>query len=105
MKRKKNIEINPDCLSGIAMVAVIVPWIILNGWILQTLWGWFVVPLFGLDALPLAGAIGIKLVGSIFTHRNSNKGDDTGWKSIMSSLTTTGLVLLTGFIVHSFWPI
>lgn len=49
---------------------LLLPMVLLEGWVLTKLWVWFVVPLFGLPALGVWSAAGIALVVGLLTHQD-----------------------------------
>jgi hypothetical protein len=88
------------------MVAAVVE-ILLKGWVLTFLWEWFAVPL-GLPPLGVAHAIGLAALVGLLTHQVSNCQSedkdisDAVGRWIGSGLIGPFLVLLIGYIVHSF---
>ena len=53
----------------LAFTIVAVPSILLNGYVLATLWQWFIVAMFNAPALTIAQAIGISTVCSLLTYQ------------------------------------
>ena len=104
MKKSNKIEINTDCLSVIAMVLMIIPVMLFGGWSFHLMWGWFIVPLFGLSSLSIVAAMGILLTTSLVIGSKSSKNDDV-WHDLLTRLFVVGIILLSGFILHTFWPV
>lgn len=51
---------------------VMLPLVLLEGWVLTKLWAWFVVPVFGLPSLGILAAAGIALVAGLLTHQDAD---------------------------------
>ncbi len=51
----------------VAMVVLVVPMALLNGWVVMLLWEWFIVPVTNLRVLVFGEALGVSLVISYMT--------------------------------------
>ena len=98
------------CLFVILSIFMVIPLItIFRGFVLQKLWLWFMIP-FGLSEIGLAHALGLSVLIGLFTGSGSTKKDKNSdgpdyeglANSIGTSLLTSTLVLLMGWIFHCF---
>jgi hypothetical protein len=104
MKEKEEVTTETIFLMILAL-ALIVPGIILTGYVLTILWGWFVTPAFGLAVPSIPIMLGLSLIVGYMTHqtpavednRTANKIFMTG---IMNSLGRPLLYLGIGYIIH-----
>lgn len=90
-------------LVGIVLFVLAV---VVDGFVLTYLWGWFLVPL-GLVQIGMAHAIGVSILVSYLTHQTNNSDDNddaskTFWTMIITSFCKSGLVMLMGYVAHSF---
>ena len=75
---------------------------IVRGFVLSYLWTWFLVP-FGLPEIGVAWAIGLSMIVAYLTHEGAYTGPaDEAWGKFAGSLFSPFLLLLFGYIVHSF---
>ena len=58
-------------LLGVAWVIAI----LVEGFVLKTLWGWFVTRVFGIEPISIAAAIGLALIVGFFQPRQARKFD------------------------------
>lgn len=90
-------------LTGVALL--------LDAFVLKTLWGWFIVPQFDVAALSLGIAAGIILIASHLTFQVSavdtdylddlmNGDSDENIRRQVFAVLITLTVLILGFIVH-----
>lgn len=56
-----------DLIISIIFIILIIPMIILNGFVISTLWDWFVVPIFGFQSLTIPQALGLGLISTYLT--------------------------------------
>jgi len=75
--------------------------ILINGFVLKYLWGWFMVPL-GIVQIGIAHAIGITVIVGYLTQRDSKVNMDGFIERLVSVAIASLLILLIGYIVHSF---
>lgn len=88
------------------LVGLIVIDALIRGFVLSYLWLWFVVPL-GVSEIGIAHAIGLATVVGMLTTNTSSSSDDSKDTSgiigtVIGHLLGPFLVLLIGYIVHSF---
>lgn len=92
-------------LAAFAVVSIVAN-VIIDGWVLSTLWGWFISPLFGLPSLSIPTAIGIALFVGLITKKVETTSDEelsNSIKSIIARVLFYPLtVLLIGWIVKLF---
>jgi hypothetical protein len=86
--------------QAVAWVALIVGNLVLDGWVLKTLWGWFVVPRFSLAPLNITSAIGLSLVIGLVTYQYN--GHDSSKERVAWSVAMPVLLLVVGWCVHLF---
>lgn len=55
---------------------LIVPSMLFNGWVLQTLWLWFLVPAFRFPAITIWTAIGIRVIAGLLTSYSWPSDED-----------------------------
>lgn len=104
MRRGDRPSVGEYLLGGLIVlavyVAITVPFILWNGFVLQRLWAWFAVPL-GAPAITMSIAVGLNILASFLTARVPRK--DTDWQRIITfAVIYPAVALLTGYIVHLF---
>ena len=90
-------------LVAVVFAAVLIPLMMLRGFVLCKLWLWFIVPL-GLHPISYVHAMGISIIIGMLTE-NANAATKDHDKPIMGILTPFIAILLAwgvGAIVHSF---
>ena len=104
-------------LSGVAAVAfIIVPALILDGWVISILWGWFAVETFSLPTLTIVQCIGVAFLLRYLAHSRGNKmseviADSVAnkeqkrtklYRDISSAYIIPIVTLGFGWIIHQF---
>lgn len=88
---------------GFCAAAVVV--MLVNGFVLATLWGWFVVPVFGAPPLTIFQAIGITLITTYaaYEHRPKKGEEKVDWTEAVAYMVSKPIAaLLIGFVVYQF---
>ncbi len=88
----------------IISIVLVVPTMLLNGWVLVKLWLWFIVPL-GVLAITVPHGIGIASVVSYLTYQfdSRNDADEDAWALLLVfGITKPIFALAFGYAVHSF---
>ena len=90
----------------IAVLAIIVFSVLMNGYALSVLWGWFFVPVLGLPVITVSGAIGISLIVRFIIHQEQKNNDKRDLSEILlegffKALFTPAFALLMGWIVSA----
>lgn len=94
-------------LALLVLVAGIVGYSILNGWVTSILWGWFIVPL-GAPTIGIANAIGLALFVGLFVNRQviaPTEGETDTNKSVVKVVLAVlfpFIALGIGWIIHQF---
>jgi len=94
-------------LTGLFFVFAAVS-VVLNGWVLNTLWGWFMVPVLGLPQISIAQAMGIAAIVRLLTYQYTREvveeGDEVAalTKEFIIVILQPFVVLLLGWIIHFF---
>lgn len=90
-------------LALLVLVILAIPILaIIRGFVLSYLWTWFLVP-FGLPEIGVAWAIGISMIIGYLTHEGTYTGPaDEAWGKFAGHIFSPFLLLLFGYIVHSF---
>jgi hypothetical protein len=90
------------------LILLTVPFsLILNGWVLSTLWGWFVTPL-GAPIISLPNAIGLSLIVFYLFPKNKEQEDESESserrlvKSVFKAFGVPIFACVFGWIVHQF---
>ena len=101
---KYNNEETLKAYVGIFIILLSIPLVILNGFVIQTLWGWFISDFFGIKALTLPIAIGLAIFINLFKSK-LEKGFET-LKDYLATLfymiLNPVIALILGYIVHLF---
>jgi hypothetical protein len=95
--------------AGIASLLLIIPLVLINGFVVKTLWNWFVPLIFETaPRLNVGLAIGLALVVATLVSSGSDDSSDddlSPWGGIIltvfSALLRAGMLLLIGAFVHA----
>ncbi len=90
----------------IVVILAFIVLVFLSAFTVSTLWGWFLVPL-GLPVIGMAHAYGLGLLACYITGTTSlastvAKQDKGAYEGIVTVLLVPCLVLLFGYVAHSF---
>lgn len=84
------------------IVALGIPLVLWNAFVLSALWGWFVVPL-GVPGINMAHAMGLSLiVGALKGIRSQNFDDEGSAKRLGFWLLGTVLSLAMGYFIRQY---
>lgn len=81
-------------------IGVIAASVIVEGFVLRSLWKWFVVPL-GAPAIQITTAIGLSLIIALLTTGPSKKGNSDTWRKVLFGFWFPSWIYLLGFVVHA----
>ena len=93
------------------LLILLVPVVLLNGWMLKTMWGWFIVPTFGLKVLSIGQALGVSMVASLFTigHRvtafsdtRSDGNKNARVEKLVGLVLSYPIILLMGWVIKTY---
>ncbi|RZK29216.1 MAG: hypothetical protein EOO61_20945 [Hymenobacter sp.] len=91
--------------QALTIFGLVVPTMIIRGFVFSILWGWFVVPL-GVVAIGVAHAIGLAAVFGFLTthlsHYQRKESDNPFGEALGRMLVVPFLVLFFAWIVHLF---
>jgi len=100
-------------IFGIALSVICITTllIVIQGWVISTLWGWFIVPTFGLPELTIPIAMGIAMILSITNPRSAKiiksikekKEKAEMIEEITVPLIRPFLVVFVGYIIKTFF--
>lgn len=87
---------------GLAFAALLI-----NSYVVVTLWGWFITPIFKVQAPGYLMALGVGLFASLYTSHGSETDDSlsvtvNGSKVKFGFLLRPLVILLFGWILHSY---
>ena len=88
-------------MIAIVIVGALILGTILRGFVLSYLWTWFMVPL-GITEIGVAWAIGIAALVAMIVPTSSSSKEREIPEIIVEFLVSPFIVLLFGWIVHSF---
>ena len=91
-------------MDALLWIILVVPMMLLRGWVIMRLWAWFIVP-FGIQGLTLPHAIGIGLILTFLTAHTLGKRAKTmeeKIEEIATSIIWPLMSLLMGYIVQLF---
>lgn len=92
--------------GALAVLALLIPSIILRGFVLSYLWQWFVVPL-GAVSISIPIAIGLSMLVAFLTHQDQSllvkqKVDNIVGKAIGKMMFTPLLIWFIGWVIQLF---
>ena len=86
----------------LCFVGLLIPQMLINGFVFTKLWQWFIVPL-GAEPIPFVLAIGLGLTIALLTHQYIPKSEDNDWwRPFMSMYVEPFVYLLVDWIVTWF---
>jgi hypothetical protein len=88
-------------MKALIILLLIIPGMMLNGFVTVQLWNWFIIPNFNAPAITLPAAIGIHLVfhnikGASVKHKDHEIDNDAG---IVAMFLTPLLLWFVGWVV------
>ena len=89
-------------MENVINLILLVPAILVRGWVLLNLWGWFIVPL-GVKDITIAHALGISLlINTITPHETKDSSAKETAKLLIKNTIILMLALGLGWIFKSF---
>lgn len=86
-------------VAPFAIVALVVPVVLLRSWVITMLWGWYIVPGFNVAPLRMSVAFGLStIVVMLSPKRNSKKENETFGMLATDALLNQLFPLLVGWM-------
>lgn len=87
----------------VALLAIIIPAVLLRAWVITWMWLWFAVP-FGLPVIGMAWAVGISSFAALFTTKPASAKDENPWDAFAKAagvmFVSPLLALGMGWVAH-----